>query len=320
MNIFITLDYELYMSGNTGTVSNCIIKPVEKLMEVANKHQVKFSFFVDAAFLYRLYQLKDSCTQLFADYRTVCENIQMLDKYGHDVEMHFHPQWLYSDFVDGKWIVDMTHYKISDMDETFLFDVFEKSKMHLDSLLSSPTVSFRAGGYSLSSFAGFMDLFKRNNITIDSSVLRNSYCDSRFQSYNYIDVPIPNIYKISCDLCRKDESGSIVEASISTKRLSGIHYLLYRLLVKIKYWNNDAMGDGASIGGGKRSILSSKLINASIDHYEIYKLKSFLQTTGDLIIIGHPKNQSEDSIKYLDNFIASTKEIHNYRTIEELAI
>lgn len=320
MNIFITLDYELFMSENTGTVSNCIIKPVETLMEVADKHHVKFTFFVDAAFLYKLHQLKDSCTQVFADYCAVCENIQMLDKCGHDVEMHFHPQWLYSDFVDGKWIMDMNHYKLSDMEETFLYESFDKSKTLLDSLLSTPTVSFRAGGYSLSSLRGYIDLFLRNNITIDSSVLRNAYCNSKYQTYDYVNVPLQTIYKFSNDLCIIDESGSIVEASISTKLLSSLHYILYRLLIKIKYRNNEAMGDGSPIGGEKRKFFSSKRINASIDHYEIFKLKSFLKSSGDLIVMGHPKNQSEESIKYLDKFIASTKEKHNYKTIDEVAI
>ena len=318
MNIYITLDYELFMGNNTGSVENCLKIPVGKLIDIADKHGVKFTFYVDAAYLYRLYQLKGISTRLMSDYDEVCRNIQLLDKMGHDVELHFHPQWLYSNYQDGKWLMDMTHYKLSDMNEDFLQESFCACKKHLDSLLHTPTISYRAGGYSISTYKGFQSLFKKNNIIVDSSVLRDAFCKSEYQSYDYRELPSKTIYRFRSNLTTEDKAGSIIEASISTKKLSGLYYILYRLFVKFRYRQNQSFGDGVSISGGSRSLFSSKRINASIDHYEIFLLKKFLKQSGDLIVIGHPKNQSEDSIKYLDTFIGKTSIKHAYKTIRDL--
>lgn len=318
MNIYITLDYELFMNNHTGSVEKCLVEPVKRLVEVADRHDVKFTFFVDAAYLYRLSQLKYEHEQINADFKEVCNNIQYLNEKGHDIELHFHPQWLYSDYADGKWTIDMEHYKLSDMEESYLQQTFADSKKLLDSLLDKPSVSYRAGGYSLSTYTGFKSLFKCNAIKIDSSVLRNAFCASKYQAYDYRRIPVDYIYKFEDDLCAKQETGDMLEASISTKLLNPLSYILYRIILKLRYTNNQAFGDGKPTSGGKHSVFSPKRINASIDHYEIFKLKSFLRKTGDLVVIGHPKNQSIDSINYLDQFISKAKAKHTFKTIREL--
>lgn len=51
MNVFFTIDYELFLGGNTGTVRNCLIRPLNALTELLDKYQIKLTLFVDAAYL-----------------------------------------------------------------------------------------------------------------------------------------------------------------------------------------------------------------------------------------------------------------------------
>ena len=136
MNLFITLDYELFM-GVPGTSLKSLVEPMSKLTKVADKYGVKFVVFVDAAYLYRLHQLKSTCSDLLSEYELVSTNVRELEDDGHDIELHFHPQWLYSDYdnINHKWIMDYEHYKMSDMDRCVLEKHLLKQKHCLMVLL-----------------------------------------------------------------------------------------------------------------------------------------------------------------------------------------
>ena len=86
MNIFITLDYELFLGIETGTPENCLVRPMEELCKVADKHSFKYVIFVDAAYLLRMKQLKDNHPQLEKDYQLVSNHVRILAGQGHDIQ------------------------------------------------------------------------------------------------------------------------------------------------------------------------------------------------------------------------------------------
>ena len=47
MNIYITLDYELFLGPKTGSVDKCLIEPTYNLCKVVSKHGSKMVFFID---------------------------------------------------------------------------------------------------------------------------------------------------------------------------------------------------------------------------------------------------------------------------------
>ena len=54
MNIYITLDYELFFGPKSGTVNKCIIEPIEKLLKIVDPLNVKIVCFVDSGYLLAL--------------------------------------------------------------------------------------------------------------------------------------------------------------------------------------------------------------------------------------------------------------------------
>ena len=319
MDIFITLDYELYMGKRTGSVENCLLKPVEELLALGLKHKIKFTFFVDAAYLYRLSLLRKDYPTLDCDYRKVCNNIKSIEQQGHDIQLHFHPQWLFSEYDGREWIMNMHYYKISDVEPEYLRIAFSKSKALLESIISKEIIAFRAGGYSLQTFTDYCSLFVENNIKLDSSVLMNSSCKSEFQEYDYSGILDDSIYRFNDDVCKLSKKGIFTEAAIATKTVSFLSYLVYRLFVKIRYRNNDSFGDGLSVvSSRRRKVKLSKQVKASIDHFEVYFLKRFIRRNGNLVVIGHPKNLSVDSIHYLDCIFSKMIGVHRFKTLSEL--
>lgn len=321
MNIYITLDYELFLGTQTGSVDNCLIRPTFALLEVLERYGVKASFFVDAAYLMRVTQLMAEADALKHDYNNITKQIKQLDRLGHSIQFHFHPQWIYSQYENGAWKMDFEHYKLEDMCANEVENSIVESYGVLQSLVTKRITTFRAGGYSLMDFDRYKMLFGRLGIKNDTSVLRGKICSSRFQSYNYKKVPNKSSYPFSTSIVELDMNGDMMEYPITTAAFPSVIPTL-KTYFAIKKSTPDSFhkwGDGKSIsqkskGGLRRLIVHARMlfgrtvIPASIDSgaimLETVVTKSMKTIDGDnIVIIGHPKNLNNLSLENLDRFI-----------------
>lgn len=332
MNIFITLDYELFLGTETGTPEQCLVRPMEELCKVADKHGFRYVIFVDAAYLLRMQQLKDNYPQLERDFQTVTDNLRLLAKQGHDIQLHFHPQWLKSGFDEAKgWQLKSLPYKLSDLEEDEAFALFHEAKSLLDSVIGYPTTAFRAGGYCLTSFKKYKELFEQEGIIIDSSVARNGYVDSPVHAYDYRNIPNKIVYRFSSDVCKEQWDGIFTELSISSVLWSGLYYMFRVRPIMASYRPKEVYGDGKSVvDGNEQTGLLSKLMKfikpykglASIDGIRSCQLEKIFErerNTGrdTLVLIGHPKLASDASVANFDAFIGKHREL-TYCTTEAI--
>ena len=318
MNIFITLDYELFLGKDTGSVLNCLIRPMEELNMISKRYKVFYTIFVDSAYLLRLNELKSQNLELQNDWEAVEHNIKELCVLGHDIEYHFHPQWLYSTYntEKKKWELDYKHYKMSDMKFCTLVDSFTKAKHLLERIVGRRIVSFRAGGYCLEG-VDYAKLFKENEIKIDSSVARKAYCNTSTHNYDYRKIPDDIIYSFSNDVHKRGrERDEFVELSISSMKWPLFTYLWYFRSKFRSYRPKNVYKDGEPIRDKGKNTVVQKIINklngtttlCSIDgpfslfleDYYDYALKN---NSKDLVLIGHPKNTTDVSIINLEKFI-----------------
>ena len=128
MNIYITLDYELYFGEKHGTVYKCIIFPTNELIKIAEKYNVRFTFFIDAGFLLKLDEFRSKYPTLEEDYKAVTEQIKYLSETGHDIQLHIHPHWEDSYYNGLNWIFDLKRYKLVDFNEIEIEDIVAKYK------------------------------------------------------------------------------------------------------------------------------------------------------------------------------------------------
>lgn len=333
MNIYITLDYELFFGDITGTPENCLIRPMDDLLISIEKYNIKLIIFVDAAYLLRMNQLKDVYSQINKDYKLVTNHIIDLKEKGHDIQLHFHPQWLYSNWneKENRWILDFNHYKLSDMDLEFAYQSFSDAKNILDTLIQEKTNAFRAGGYSLETFKDYIRLFKLNGITVDSSVFRGAKMQSDFLLYDYRKIPSKIIYNFSDSIKKENENGEFKELSINSCKWNPIYYLfvirpkLFDYNPKIIYKDGIPIVRKIKISylSKLKKLFEIKIFQACIDGpmsnaLDIVYNCVVKQNIKDFVLIGHPKNFSDQSINNLVNFISKTYKKNKFQTSKNL--
>lgn len=332
MNLYLTLDYELFLGENSGTPENCLINPMNELCRVAEKHNCKFVIYVDAAYLYRMQQLCSIYPDVQKQFTLVCNHVRSLAEKGHDVQLHFHPQWLYSDWDDmhGQWVIDRNHYKLSDLTLSEARSSLSYSKNLLDDIIGYKTTAFRAGGFCLDPFAPYAGIFKELGLVIDSSVARGLAISSPIHNFDYRVVPKEQIYRFEKSVKEKDDLGDFVEMSISSATWSFLKYYLKIRPIRSNFHPTRIYKDGNGIVDSQPSLasklhnfFSSKHIIMSFDWEWSNLLPLFVNYArkngqNDIILLGHPKNASDQSIKNLDRFLSNAKDIEIRTTVSLL--
>lgn len=329
MNILITIDYEVFLGEKTGTIKNCLIRPMDKLISIADKHNVKLTLFVDAVYLLRLTQLKTDYSQLNEDYDNIRHHLIQLNNNGHDIQLHIHPHWMYSNYDGNNWIVDRTHYKLSDISQKEASQIFNASKTLLEDIVGHSVVAFRAGGFSAQPFTALKEIFLKNNIKIDSSVFSKSNYNSSVQQYDYRNVPNKTYYMFEDDICIENSSGSFIEMPLSTMKLSPFFYWKLVLVRLINNPIHQKWGDGKAVEANKDRIIK-RLTQptwgyATIDEYKSSYLermfRSYLNKYVEndyFVIIGHPKLITPYSVNQFDYFLNIHGKDNNYLTFQAI--
>lgn len=331
MNIYITLDYELFLGDKTGTPENCLIKPMNSLLSLAANEGIRYTIFVDATYLLRLYESIDEIPLLKDHYEMVVDNIRECVNMGHDIQLHIHPQWVYStwDTTENKWVMDKDHYKLSDLSLNEARELLKKAKHILDSIVGYKTTAFRAGGFCLDNFSEYKELFLELGLIIDSSVARGQFVESKIHYYDYRNIPSKQIYNFSDSIKTENDKGIFKELSISSFSCSTFYYFLRVKELRKNYNPSLVYKDGESISDGGSVFLDriKKLLKrystiCSIDSAASCYLNEYYKgaiKTGqsDLILIGHPKHASDESIENLRKFLHDHKS-EKYLTITDL--
>lgn len=326
MNIYITLDYELFFGSSSGSVEKCIIEPTEDLLKILNPYNIKATFFVDCGYLIALEKFMQTHVNLRNDYKKVTKQIKSLADSGHRIELHIHPHWEDSVYDGRQWVFDTSRYRLSYFDENKILDIVTNYKKVLARVSGQNPRAYRAGGWSAQPFHMISKALKKSNVFLDSSVYPGGYYDSKNQSFDFTKVPqYKTIYKFSNDLTIEDEEGEFTEIPISSLKISPFFFWRFIVVKLLKGKNHIPYGDGKAIQM-KRSNVFRLLFNhsysvVSIDGYKAslvkkaykkYKLNT--ADEGNLVLIGHPKAFTKYSLKKLYLFIKETEKKNTYKT------
>ncbi|MCE9537808.1 MAG: hypothetical protein K8R85_01130 [Bacteroidetes bacterium] len=322
MNIYITLDYEIYFGENHGTVEKCIIYPTSELIRIAEKHKVRFCFFVDCGFVLKLDEFRKKYPQLEKDYKSITEQIKYLSDTGHDIQLHIHPHWEDSYYNGERWIIDVKRYKLVDFNETEIVDIVYRYKKVLTDLTGKQIFAYRAGGWCLQPFNKLKDAFKQNNITLDSSVFRNGFYSSENYYYDFLGAPDKDIYRFEEEPKKENTNGFFTELPISGIRNSPLFFWKLFLLGRKNPYLHKPLGDGkamAAPGQRKKMLTQYTDCTVSIDGYNAHLLQKALKQLQkkkfeQMVVIGHPKALSRYSIHKLEEFVSKNKEKNNFTT------
>ncbi len=322
MNIYITLDYEIYFGENHGTVEKCIIYPTSELIRIAEKYNVRFSFFVDCGFILKLDEFRKKIPALEKDYKLITEQVNYLSNTGHDIQLHIHPHWEDSYFDGEHWVIDVKRYKLVDFNEAEIADIVYRYKKVLVDLTGKNIFAYRAGGWCLQPFNKLKNAFQKNNITLDSSVFRKGYYVSENYNYDFRNAPDKDLYHFEDDPAKENTNGYFTELPISQIRNSPLFFWILFLLGRKNPYLHKPLGDGRAMAapGYRKKLLTQYTENpVSIDGYNVRLLEKSLKGSQkkkfkNMVVIGHPKALSRYSIQKLEEFIKNNKEKHAFTT------
>jgi hypothetical protein len=322
MNIFITLDYEIYFGENHGTVEKCIIHPTSELIRIAEKYDVRFSFFVDCGFILKLDEYRKQFPQLENDYKAITEQVSYLSANGHDIQLHIHPHWEDSHYNGERWIIDVKRYKLVDFNETEIADIVYRYKKVLTDITGKTIFTYRAGGWCLQPFKKLKKAFKENNITLDSSVFKNGLYVSENYNYDFRTAPDKDMYHFEDDPSKEDSNGFFTELPITGIKNSPLFFWTLFLLGRKNPHLHKPLGDGKAMSapGYRKKLLTQTTENpVSIDGYNARLLerslkRSLKKSFKNMVVIGHPKALSRYSIQKLEEFVKNNKEKHHFTT------
>jgi len=197
LNIIITFDYELFFNESFVTEEDALIKPTYSLARGLEKYGINGTYFVDVPSILRYRQLG------ILSYPMNAEN-QILQLYSnhHDIQLHIHPHWYTTKYINGKWNHDYSHYRI----HSFRFDernesncitakrIICESTEYLNTLIkkidsSYRCIAFRAGGFCLQPEQELLKELYLNGIRIESSICKGISSNSGIHYYNYFNLP-----------------------------------------------------------------------------------------------------------------------------------
>lgn len=321
------------MGNKTGTVEKCLIIPTQHLMKVFEKYGVEGTFFVDCAYLYQLNKLKDIYPQLNKDYCDIVANLKWLVSNKQEIQMHFHPQWLYSNYDGKEWKLDFEHYKLSDVEPDLLLESFCKGRILLEDIIGKDICAYRAGGYCLSDYTNFPELFRQNHIVIDSSVVPGKSISDGSVYYDYSHVPQKEKWNISNDIATEDIDGEFLEVPVTLCSNGKYVYFKHKIReIFNKTISTDIWGDGQNIfmRNNPKGVIESFFSRlrwiftpstgiCSIDGYTSAYLSTSIKSKSDtVILVSHPKCLSPESIFYLEEFLNKYSKVIKCQGISKL--
>lgn len=323
MNIFLTFDYELFFGNKSGSVQKCMIEPTEDLFKIARNKDVFYTFFVDVGYLIQAEKYKD----LTEEIELVKSQITKMIMLGHDVQLHIHPHWEKALWKNGNWEMNVSgSYRLSDFDSKEIERIVKTYKDYLDNLIGRKTIAFRAGGWCIQPFNKLKDVFKEVGLTIDSSVFPGGYLKTENYSFDFTSAPSKSNYRFESDVCKEIVNGTFKEFPIASLRYSPLFFWRLYILGRIFPSKYKMIGDGEFIsqGGRKKQILTTyTTYHVSSDGYYATKLEQGFQKCqnigqNEMVIIGHPKGNTKDSILKLESFVSKNFHEHSFTTFDRL--
>lgn len=327
MNIFITLDYELFFGNNSGTQEKSIIYPTDRLLQILDKHNIKASFFVDSGYLIKLDEFRKKYDVLEENYQQIITQIKNLSDDGHDIQLHIHPHWEDSYFDGNKWVINTTRYRLHEFSVDEIDDMVYRYKKVLTDIVSDKVFAFRAGGWCIQPFGKLKNALKKNGIWLDSTLFENGKNNSSTHYFDFAGMPDKTIWKFEDDPLVENKNGFFTEIPISSYRVSPLFFWKLAYYRKFGGQRYRSFGDGSAAGGSNwdklRMLTCSTNSVVSIDGYKasfLQKAYSNFKKKSDhknFVVIGHPKAMSEYSLEKLEEFILDNKDA-NFTTYRKL--
>jgi hypothetical protein len=238
--VIFTLDYEIHGNGH-GSPRELMVEPTERMLAQFDRYGARLTVMADVAEILRFKRHLDETGRDVFDYAGIQEQLRTVVRTGHDVQLHLHPSYYRSRYVDGHLEQDFGEYDLARLPPPRLDEIVREGKAWLEDLLRPVEpryrcLAFRAANWSMNPAVHIVKALVDNGIPIDTSVFKYGTRNGMV-SFDYGDahsdlVPWP---VKSDDVCQRDPQGRLFEFPIYCERRPLWHFLtatrLYRAVL-----------------------------------------------------------------------------------------
>lgn len=236
LELHLTCDHELFGDGS-GSVEFCMIRPAEQMMDIAERFGTGITFFFDVCEYWAFREVQDQ--GLFEGGERPAdrleEHLKDIRRRGHDVQLHFHPQWLRYEYLGGgEWDLDHPLWRLPDVEERWpeggekpLEELFRRGKTTLEALLTEVDPHyecrlFRAGAWCIRPEGRVLEAMHALGIEADSTVAPGKVVEEGVTRFDFSDAPQDQAFwRIRDSVGKPDPEGDIAEYPIFTLPCSG---------------------------------------------------------------------------------------------------
>jgi hypothetical protein len=216
IGLIFSLDYEIHGNGS-GEFENWAYLPTSQMLDVLDTYGAKLTIMAEMGHYWAMKKYKDSFLHDISLFESQLKNAVQR---GHDVQLHFHPQWIDATYEDGNWHLDFSRKTIERLchnyDEAYFY--LKKGKDDLEHLLRPVNpgyrcVCFRSGFLQMQPSRNIIKALTDAGFLSDSSVSKGMKADDSLRFLDYSDAFSRfRPWKTSSDeICRRDETGKLYE-------------------------------------------------------------------------------------------------------------
>ncbi len=336
LKLILTADYEIFGNGQ-GCVKKCIVEPTNRILDICDKYGAKLTLFVDVCEYWAFKRAAVNGLLKEPNLPHILIEKQLIDvvKRGHDIQLHFHPQWLDAEYQDNRRKVNNEYWRLPNVSKhpTWSIDkLFKEGKNTLEEIIQpiKPEYScniFRAGSWCIQDEEEVLDAMRKNNFIIDSTVASGMSLNNQHTFYNFKSTPNQPSWKIHNKVTLASEHGSITEIPIFSLLVPWYYNFYFKIL---KLINNISFTPTGCINKNKKIYSSNHFSSLFKNHYRMFNfcdattfqelkyfanfaIKKYMNIIVDqdvpVVVIGHPKTFGND--KDFERFLSwiSKKEI-----------
>jgi len=330
-HLLFTFDYELFLGERSGNVIDSVIEPTQHILNLLEEYNIKAIFFVDTTWLIKLKELSENCPACKNKLQLISSQIINIIKQGHDVFPHLHPHWMdavYDPKKDEFNLQDITHYRINQLNQEEIKNIFDSSIAILQEIIHSDFPNykingFRAGGWSIQPFEVFKESFQKHYIEFDFSVMPLVYQFTDAQHFDFSTCVKNNIYRFSDNVEEQNNKGNFIEITSDIiyiepwrKFIDKIHL---KFLYKVLHDTTHLKGIGVNSHEINTKAKSPFGINLRTSNYErvsielltrikLSKYKKLISNQEFVQFVSHPKILTKHNIKMLKCLLKFTSE------------
>lgn len=172
-------DWEVFGDG-TGNPQTLMFDPAKRLLDICDKYGAKYTFFAEIG---QQLTMLGSSNPKWREVTQKWEKV-LIDaiQRGHDVQLHFHPQWIGAAYKDDKWIVNRDYWHSAKVPAELFERWIKEGKEYLEKVLKEvnptySTLAYRAGGWLCQPSGNIYGSLKNNGIVCDVTLIRGKYAE-----------------------------------------------------------------------------------------------------------------------------------------------